>query len=151
MQDSQQWRTQLVCLFWDWLLLESNHGSLLTSILFRLRRDQSSRSNLVVTVHCLAMEGWLYFLHVLGLREGTWISEYNRVQAILKPFLLSSTFRQHWYQVVKWPMWNIGKLLLHFIRPISCIVWLLCLAFINNLVVMDSCIFFSINLLTVSK
>ena len=38
--DSQQWRTQLVCLFWDWLLLESNHDSLLTSILFRFRRGK---------------------------------------------------------------------------------------------------------------
>ena len=73
--DSQQWRTQHVCLFWDWLLLESNHGSPLTSNLFRFRRDKYTRWNLLVTVRCHAMQYWLYFLSVLGLLEGTGISE----------------------------------------------------------------------------
>ena len=73
--DAQQWRTQLVCLFWDWLLLESKHDSLLISILFRFRRDKYTLWNLLVTVHCLAMQDSIFFLNVFELHEGTGISE----------------------------------------------------------------------------
>ena len=74
-----------------------------------------------------------------------------RIRAILKTFLLSSPFCQNWYPNVNWPMLSIDELLLHFVWPISCIVWKLFLAFINNLVVMDCSTIFSITLLTVSK
>ena len=106
--DSQQWRTQHVCLFWDWLLLESNLDSLLTSILFRFRRDKYTRWSLLVTVHCLAMQDWLYFLNVLVLLESTRNSENssdsNNIETFsfvlhLLPELISifqSTNAEHW-------------------------------------------------------
>ena len=73
--DSLEWRIQLVCPFWDWFLLASNRGSLLTSILVRFRRDKYTWWNFLVTVLCLAMQDWLYFLNVLGWLEVTRISE----------------------------------------------------------------------------
>ena len=85
--DAQQWRTQLVCLFWDWLFLESNHDSLLTSILFRFRRDKFSRWNFLLTVHyCLAMQDWLYSLNVFEFIEGTGISEDSSGSSNLETF-----------------------------------------------------------------
>ena len=60
--------------------------SLLTSILFRFRREKYSRWNLLVKVHCLAMRNWLYFLKALGLREDTSISENSSGSSNIETF-----------------------------------------------------------------
>ena len=82
------------------------------------RRDRCTRWSPLATVHCLAMQDQRDCL--LSVPELLWNtgSVWKWVQAILEPFLWSSSFCQESYPSITWPMRSTIKLCLDFFHKV---------------------------------
>ena len=101
---------QLVCLFWDWLLLESNHGSPLTSISFPFPTWCKIDSTSWMSLDCSKIQE---------------VMKIVRIQTILKTLLFPPPLARTGYPFFNRPMLSIDEKPLHFVWPISSIVELL--------------------------
>ena len=113
--DSLQWKTRIACPFWDFFLLGSIHFWLLNVFHLNFRRDRCTRWSPLVTVRCLAMQDQRdYSWMSLNCSEMQEVLGRVRVQAILKPFLWSSSLCQTSYPIVNWPLRSFIELCLDF-------------------------------------